>query len=71
MNNSRPEPLIQIGKQNNVDFLSKLAVGFVADKFFVSGAVFSILGIGWLGSHLWLRLRGEMESAARPLLAGE
>lgn len=40
--------------------LQRLAGGPIADKFFITGALASILGIGWLGTHLWLILNGEM-----------
>lgn len=60
MKTFQAEPLVGIGVRKPKDFLSRFCVGFIADKFFVAGAFFSIIGIGWLGAHLWMRLRGVM-----------
>lgn len=38
--------------------------GPVADKFFLAGALATLVGAAWLGAHLWLMLNGEMAVSA-------
>lgn len=55
------EQLIQFsGKPARTCPVSRLRLGPIADKFFITGAVAAIAGIGWMGVHLWLALNGQL-----------
>ncbi|WKZ57397.1 MAG: hypothetical protein QY326_01650 [Bdellovibrionota bacterium] len=43
-----------------LSLIDKLRRGPVVDKFFLLGAIISFLGLGYLGSHLWLMRTGYM-----------
>ncbi len=55
------EELIQLSNRGKPGCpVSRLGFGPIADKFFVVGALSSVIGTGWIGAHMWLSLNGQL-----------
>ncbi len=55
------EKFIQIVKGSSSSCPVSRGFGPIADKFFIAGAISSLIGMAWLGVYLWLSFQGKIQ----------